>query len=599
MSIRFSVKPVVFAVVLIATGGLLGACGGGAASQGPRTIVSAPNAYLLTSANRIFGVDLNDTEFARQGSTLGPPLGFGIATNTVNEGQTGFVEDALEKDEQVLAIDYRNSEGRLYALTRLGTEGRIIIITPQTGAVIRVSTLIADQSDTYSALSPLASFTINFDPTLDRLRVIGSDKTNYRVDVLTGETITDGAINSAVSIAGVAYTDVFTAAEGRTTTLFGIDLAQDLLYTIANDGTLSASKTLGIGDVTSVNGFDIDPTNNTLTAVMTVAVAGATSTGIVSVFSIDATAANTVATRRTSLPKLPGTETYQSLALVTRANPTVVVLDANNKLSILRANEPEVVFTPGTVSGTSTVTLGDSGSLIGIDFRQSSRKLIGLSSQGNYFALTVPVNGTVGPTVSAQINNSASTALSLESSSYTIDFDPLITNPKNLRLIGSDNSNAVVVVEDGGSTREEPISKANSGSDFPSVAAAAYSNNFRNALATGLFVIDRFNSAVATQTINNPNPATPAVPADPNTPQNGQLTNSLALGITLDSNSPVGFDISGRGNDNLLLMARTWPNVPFTLYRLNLILAGDRLLPLGIIGGSTGPTTLIDIAIAF
>ncbi|MEO6698586.1 MAG: DUF4394 domain-containing protein, partial [Paraperlucidibaca sp.] len=146
MSIRTTIKPLAYAVTLIATAGLLGACGGGAAT-GPLTKVSPPNAYLLTNQNRIIGVDLDDTEFARQGSFLGTG-GFGIATNTVNRNENGFEENALEKGEQVLAIDYRNSEGKLYALTRLGTEGRIVIITPTTGALTRVSTLNADSSDT-------------------------------------------------------------------------------------------------------------------------------------------------------------------------------------------------------------------------------------------------------------------------------------------------------------------------------------------------------------------------------------------------------------------------------------------------------------------
>lgn len=567
MSIKLSAKPMAFAVALIATSGLLSACGGGSL-DGPRIAVSPANAYLLTSNNRIIGVDLDDTEFAR--SVIA------IAQNTLAPtATTGYSINALDIGEQVLAIDYRNSEGTLYALTRLGSEGRIITITPTTGAITRVSTLKTDTTGGAFTLNANVGYTIDFNPTVDRLRIIGSDDTNYRVDVLTGETITDGSISIAsATIAGVAYTDNFTAAAGRTTTLFGIDTATDALYSFisANAGTLTTpSKTLGIGDVTSVNGFDINPSSNALTAVLSVA-------GSPAVYSLDATGTSNVASRLTSLPTLPTGESYASLSLITTANPTVVVLDNANKLSVLRANDPTVVFTPGT----GTVTLGGMETLIGIDFRQSSRTLNGLGSLGNHYALTVPVNGSGSPTA-IKLNTSATPLTA--NVGYTTDFNPTSGNGFNrLRLIGDNDSNAVVEIETGISTPNTAIS----GSPNPTVVAAAYSNNYRNAASTQLFVIDRANSAIATQTVSDP--------TAPNTaPVVGQLVNSQPLGITLSG--PIGFDISGRNNENILLLARTTAG-PHTLYRVNLGFSTP-LLSLGAVGGINGSSNLIDMAIVF
>ncbi|MFQ3216420.1 DUF4394 domain-containing protein [Paraperlucidibaca sp.] len=571
MSIRFSIKPIAYAVALITTGGLLGACGGGT-SDGPRIEVSSATAYLLTSNNRIIGVDLEDTEFAR--SVVG------ILTNTIvddpADDNDGYSVNALDIDEQVLAIDYRNAEGTLYALTRLGSEGRIVTITPTTGVITRVSTLTADSADTTDAFSSLnanVSYTIDFNPTVDRLRIIGSDDSNYRVDVLTGQTFTDGPVSiSSATIAGVAYTDNFSAGAGRTTTLFGIDTSTDALYSFssANAGTLATpSKTLDIGDVTAVNGFDIDPSSNALTAVLSVA-------GSPAVYSLDATGASNVASRRTSLPKLPTGETYASLSLITAANPTVVVLDNANKLSVLRANDPAVIFTPGTV------TLGGMETLIGIDFRQSSRTLNGLGSLGNHYALTVPVNGSTSPTAT-KLNTSATSLTA--NVGYTTDFNPTSGNGVNrLRLIGDNDSNAVVEIETGISTPNTAIS----GSPDPTVVAAAYSNNYRNATSTQLFVVDSANSAIATQTVSDPT-------APDTTPVVGQLVNSQPLGITLAG--PVGFDISGRNNENVLLLARSAAG-PHTLYRVNLGLSTP-LLSLGTVGGTSGSSNLIDMAITF
>ncbi len=567
MSIKLSAKPMAFAVALIATGGLLSACGGGS-SDGPRIQVSPANAYLLTSQNRIIGVDLDDTEYAR--SVIA------IAQNTLAPtATTGYSINALDIGEQVLAIDYRNSEGALYALTRLGSEGRIITITPTTGAITRVSTLKTDTTGGAFTLNANVGYTIDFNPTVDRLRIIASDDTNYRVDVLTGETITDGSISiPSATIAGVAYTDNFTAIAGRTTTLFGIDTTTDALYSFssANAGTLNAtSKTLNIGDVTTVNGFDIDPSSNALTAVLSVA-------GSPAVYSLDATGASNVASRSASLPTLPTGETYASFSLITTANPTVVVLDNANKLSVMRANDPTTVFTPGS----GTVALGGMETLIGIDFRQSSRTLNGLGSSGNHYALTVPVNGSVSPTA-IKLNTSATPLTA--NVGYTTDFNPTSGNGVNrLRLIGDNDSNAVVEIETGISTPNTAIS----GSPNPTVVAAAYSNNYRNAASTQLFVIDRANSAIATQTVSDPTaPAT--------TPVVGQLVNSQPLGITLSG--PVGFDISGRNNENILLLARTTAG-PHTLYRVNLGFSTP-LLSLGAVGGINGSSNLIDMAIVF
>lgn len=349
MSIRFSTKPMAFAVALIATGGLLSACGGGS-SDGPRIQVSPANAYLLTSQNRIIGVDLDDTEFARQGSFVGNG-GFGILTNTVDFGEDGYSANALDKNEKVLDIDYRNSEGLLYGLTRVDTEGRIVIIDPVNGTIFRRGKLVTSVTDP-NAMPPTvelnaASYTIDFNPKADALRVIANDGTNLRVSIAknstqtagstppaTALTMVDGSINCDTpaidnclistnsdvqpTITGAAYTDEGTpTGNNRTTRLFGMDLTKT--YAIdANAGTITKVRMLGITAQT-VNGFDINPANNQGVAVLTVG-------GTPSVYAVDssATAAGNAATRLTNLPALSGGETYTGLSLVTAANPTVV-----------------------------------------------------------------------------------------------------------------------------------------------------------------------------------------------------------------------------------------------------------------------------------
>ncbi len=330
MSIRFSAKPMAYTIALIATGGLLSACGGGS-SDGPRIQVTPANAYLLTSNNRIIGVDLDDTEYARSVIAIG--------RNAVAPNVTGHSSRLLDISEQIIDIDYRNAEGKLYALTRIGNEGRIIRIDGQ--LILRLGTLSADPSDNsspYTGLLSSAKYTIDFNPTVDKLRIIGNDGTNLRVTITPGAeadpdittspaaptalVTTDGSINcqpapcTAPSITGAAYTDEGPKTSARSTRLFGLDKLSTYALD-ANAGAVTTVRGLGVIGISDVNGYDINPANNQGVAVFTV-------DGTPSVYAIDSTLNGTgsAATRLTNLPTLEN-ETYIGLSLVTGANPTV------------------------------------------------------------------------------------------------------------------------------------------------------------------------------------------------------------------------------------------------------------------------------------
>lgn len=545
----------VLSVLAISTG--LAACGGNVPIL--TTPVTAANAYLLTSSNRIIGMDLDDLEYAR-------------SVRSVPQATTSTpVDGALDMSEVILDMDYRNSEGALYALTRTGTQGRIIRIDPTTGAMARVSTLVADAADNvgepalYSALSSSATYTIDFNPVVDRLRVFGSDGSNLRVDVLTGETFTDTNVSpSSSQVNATAYRDDFSPApgSGRSASLFSLDVVTGNVFaTNANGGVLSAGKPLGVSGLTAINGYDINPTNNTGIAVLT-------SAGTQQVYTINPASAGNAASRLGALPKLPGAEIYKGLTLITPSNPTVTALDNANQLYTFRARTPAEVSSATTAPG---VTAGDT--LIGLDFRQSDRVLYGLGLSGQVYNLN-------------SATSTASTGMLDATKRYTIDFNPASVINK-LRLIGSDLSNAVIDLE---MATKDPKPAVSSFETLPPVvAAAAYTNNYRSAASSQLIVIDRANNTLSLQAI-----APPTAPAT--TPVEGALTRLSLLGITLDPTSPVGFDISGRSNDNQLLMARTASSGVFTLYRVNSVATSAPLTAVGPIAGSSN---FVDIAIRF
>ena len=160
----------------------------------------------------------------------------------------------LAVGETLLGIDVRPKDRLLYALS---SAAKIYTIDPATGAASAKATLSADAADTtlpYAGVTG-AAFAVDFNPLADRLRVISDSGQNLRINVDTGATTTDGAINMAGAapvVTGAAYTNSF--AGTTTTTLVDIDTNADTLSLQAppNDGSLSMVGPLGVntaGDV--------------------------------------------------------------------------------------------------------------------------------------------------------------------------------------------------------------------------------------------------------------------------------------------------------------------------------------------------------------
>ena len=144
----------------------------------------------------------------------------------------------LQGGESLLGIDFRPADALLYGL---GSSGRVYSINTATGAATLASQLAADVLDLTAPFTALngVDFGVDFNPVADRLRVVSDTGQNLRINVASGVTITDGALNMpAPQIAAAAYTQSF--AGTTTTRLFGID-ASNLtlqLQNPPNDGTL-------------------------------------------------------------------------------------------------------------------------------------------------------------------------------------------------------------------------------------------------------------------------------------------------------------------------------------------------------------------------
>jgi len=173
--------------------------------------------------------------------------------------QLGLVT-GLGAGESVVALDFRPSNGKLYALSKdAASAGRLYSVDRTTGAATLVGTLAADPADIDNPYTTLAGtkFGINFNPISDRLRVVSNVGMNIRVSPNNGLVITDPAINpGTANIVGVAYINSYAGA--ASTTLYDIDSSSDslLIQNPPNNGSLTTVGALGV-DFTDIAGFDI------------------------------------------------------------------------------------------------------------------------------------------------------------------------------------------------------------------------------------------------------------------------------------------------------------------------------------------------------
>ena len=146
---------------------------------------------------------------------------------------------------KVLGIDVRPSDGMLYAVD---ADGGIYTVDLATGKATMKSKL-------EKTLAAGSWATVDFNPVADRMRLMGNDGTNLRVNVDDGKVTTDGPHKFADTdmhkgekpnvVAGAYINSVKGAKE---TALYNIDGTIGALVKQAppNDGTLNAIGKLGV-----------------------------------------------------------------------------------------------------------------------------------------------------------------------------------------------------------------------------------------------------------------------------------------------------------------------------------------------------------------
>ena len=404
--------------------------------------------YAVTASNRLI---------ALSAASPGQLLGSAPITN-------------LAPGERIVGLDMRPANNRLYAL---GKTGQLYLVSQSTGVATWIGVPIA---------SPLigTEFGFDFNPTVDRIRVVSDAGQNLRLHPDTGAvaavdtplSYTPGDANAGrpPGVTAAAYTNPDNdPATG--TTLFVLDSLLDVVtvQNPPNDGRLNTQSAIGLD--TAAIGFDIAANSDYYAAIQT---PGAPSSVLVAMSGA----------QRSTLGTIGGGEPVTSLAVSLGAPfeapaERVYIINAAGELVSFDATRPAAVLSRIVLTG-----LAAGERVVGLDFRPANNLLYALGSSSQLYI--------VDPRGGAAARVGAPLAVPLAGTEFGFDFNPTVDRIRVVSNMGQNlrlhpDTGAVAAVD--GPLAYAPAD-ANAGTT-PRVAGAAYTNPDTNpATATTLFVID-------------------------------------------------------------------------------------------------------------
>ena len=210
-----------------------------------RAIVAIAAMSMATGAQAatIFGVDeLNNL----------------VTIDTANPATTLSSTRITGLSDSIQALDFRPVNNVLYGL---GGDKVVYTINTLTGVATAASGVLAIAG---------TEFGFDFNPTIDRLRIVSNTNENYVFNPVDGSLMTatpvfyaggDRNAGRDADVTALAYTSSTLGAAAGTTQLYGIDISLDTLVRQANSaGTLDTVGSLGV-DVGSRTSFDIAGTD--------------------------------------------------------------------------------------------------------------------------------------------------------------------------------------------------------------------------------------------------------------------------------------------------------------------------------------------------
>jgi hypothetical protein len=406
---------------------------------------------------------------------------------------TGFASD-----EKLLAVDFRPATGELYGVTN---QSKIYKINLNNGLASAIS------ADPFTPALSSTKVGFDFNPTVDRIRLVTNTGQNLRLNPETG-LVVNSDINISVAsamIGGVAYTNSFAGA--ATTTLYDIDVASDKLFiqNPPNNGTLVEVGLLGVQAVGEV-GFDISPDNS-------MAIAAIFGRGY-EVGQKEESNGNKMRFYYIDLATGEATNAGKTdRKIIGIAIPTNMVTYAVNDMNQLLIMNPS---TSNTITKNITgLAMGDM--IEGIDMRPATSQLYALGAQSRLYTINL-ANG-----MATAVGTMPFSTL-LNGTSFGFDFNPTVDR---IRVVSNNGQNLRLNPITGGIAAVDP----NLNPGMPVVDGAGYTNTFIGSTSTILYDIDTNSDQLLQQ-----NPANA-----------GTLINGKPLGINIEAGN--GFDIGGSTNN--------------------------------------------------
>ncbi|GGH32503.1 hypothetical protein GCM10007423_22050 [Dyadobacter endophyticus] len=421
-----------------------------------------------------------------------------------------FAVTGLEQGDMLKGIDFRPATGQLYAIGSMNNLYQVNIKSgDQEGKATRIGS------------APIAA-TLNghigfdFNPTVDRIRVVTNSTQNLRLHPETGAIVPgDSPLNGYANpmIGAVAYTNsragVTAAPAGAGTTLYDIDPSTDMLYiqNPPNPGGLVPVGPLGL-NIQEVGGFDISPD-----------ITPSDIYPIVSVKFDDKWELDFVDLATGKLQKLGNFPTNTNVIGI--AIPPLPVAYALTDSGMLKIFNPE----NGMDYGTKSIPTIPGVTLQGIDIRPANGRLYALGSNSKIYGIDL---GSGAATELASLKLADNTPVMLSGTYFGVDFNPVADR---LRVVSDNGQNLRINVSDGVTAVDQPL-KIGMAGPIPFITGVAYTNSYPGTTTTMLFDIDSQSNTLYLQT----------------PPNNGVMADPKALGI--DVSSGLGFDIgniSGKG----------------------------------------------------
>ena len=441
-----------------------------------------------------------------------------VSFDSDNPGASHFTS-ITGVDGVLLGIDTRPATGEIYGIS---TANNIYTIDPDSGEATYISTL-----DTPFEGGTISGF--DFNPVADRLRLVGDNDQDFRINVDTGEVIVDGTLafaegdeNEGVNpnVTAAAYTNSFDGTVA--TELYDIDtlLNNLVLQDPPNDGTLQTIGDLGI-DFDTLGGFEI------VSAVEGDNTAFAVSNTTLYSIDLETGAAHSLGAVGSIEPlNLQGLTAVQ-----TEDVPTINDLLDTTEIVALTDNNTLVSFdhrSPNEVNSVSVT--GVEGVLLGIDVRPATGEIYSISTANNLYTID-PNSGEATYVSTLDIPFAGGTISGF-------DFNPAADR---LRLVGDNDQDFRINVETGEVIVDGTLNFAEGDVNQnvnPNITAAAYTNSFDGTETTQLYDIDTLLNTLVLQ--------------DP--PNDGILQTIGDLGVDFDTLG--GFDIlSSLDGDNVAFAA--------------------------------------------